>query len=63
MPSWISALNQMLKAKPEKLVPSHTLSITNKAEVMDRLAHYRDAEQYVFNKTIEGMNKGMAPDE
>lgn len=61
--SWISGLNQMLKEKPEKLVPGHTRPITDKAEVMDRLTNYRDAVQYVFNKTIEGMNKGMTPDE
>ena len=61
--AWADSVDQMLQENPEKLVPGHTRPITDKALVSEMLTNYRDAIRFVFNKTIEGMNKGMTPDE
>jgi alkyl sulfatase BDS1-like metallo-beta-lactamase superfamily hydrolase len=61
--SWADANDMMLKEGPEALVPGHTRPILGKETVAQALADYRDAIRFVFNKTIEGMNKGMTPDE
>ncbi|WP_372797237.1 alkyl sulfatase dimerization domain-containing protein [Pontiella sp.] len=61
--SWANAVDQMLQENPDKLVPGHTRPITEKALVIEMLTNYRDAIRFVFNKTIEGMNLGMTPDE
>ena len=59
--SWADANDMMLK--DPNLVPGHTRPILGKEAVAQALADYRDAIRFVFNKTIEGMNKGMSPDE
>ena len=61
--SWADAVDTMLKEGPEFLVPGHTRPIIGKALVSEALTDYRDAIRFVFDKTIEGMNKGMTPDE
>ena len=49
----------MLKKKPHHLVGGHTRPIIGEAGVLEVLTNYRDAVKYVFDKTIEGMNKGL----
>ena len=61
--AWADSVDQMLQENPDKLVPGHTRPITDKALVIEMLTNYRDAIRFVFDKTIEGMNKGMTPDE
>lgn len=61
--AWADSIDMMLKEKPDKLVPGHTRPITDKALVIEMLTVYRDAIRFVFDRTIEGMNKGMTPDE
>ena len=61
--SWADAVDQMLQENPDKLVPGHTRPVTDKALVIEMLTNYRDAIRFVFDKTIEGMNQGMTPDE
>jgi len=61
--AWADSVDKMLKENPDKLVPGHTRPITDKAQVLEMLTHYRDAIRFVFDKTIEGMNQGMTPDE
>ena len=61
--AWAEADDMMLKEGPEFLVPGHTRPIIGKAAVAEALTDYRDAIRFVFNKTIEGMNKGLTPDE
>ena len=53
----------MLQEGPRHVVPGHTRPIVGEQEAKQALTHYRDAIQFVFDKTIEGMNKGMTPDE
>ncbi len=61
--SWADANDMMSKEGAEILVPGHTRPITGKAAVADALTDYRDAIRFVFDKTIEGMNRGLTPDE
>ncbi|UCD50576.1 MAG: alkyl/aryl-sulfatase, partial [Phycisphaerales bacterium] len=60
---WANAVDMMLQEKPEYLVPGHTRPVIGKAKIEEMLTDYRDAIRFVFDKTIEGMNKGMTPDE
>ena len=61
--AWADSVDKMLKEGPDKLVPGHTRPITDKALVTEMLTNYRDAIRFVFDKTIEGINQGMTPDE
>lgn len=61
--SWAEANDRMLQEGAEFLVPGHTRPIIGKAAVAEALTDYRDAIRFVFDKTIEGMNKGLTPDE
>lgn len=61
--AWVDSLDQMLSEEPEYLVPGHTRPILGETKVRQVLTDYRDAIRFVFEKTIEGMNKGLTPDE
>jgi len=61
--AWAEINDRMLKEGPEFLVAGHTRPILGKAKVAEALSSYRDAIRFVFDKTIEGMNKGLTPDE
>lgn len=61
--AWADSVDRMLQENPDKLVPGHTRPILEKDLVIEMLTTYRDAIRFVFNKTIEGMNQGMTPDE
>jgi len=60
---WAKTVDKMLSEKPDILVPGHTRPVIGKDKVKEVLTDYRDAIQFVFDKTIEGMNKGLTPDE
>ena len=60
---WADSLSKMLEYKPASLVGGHTRPIIGQSEVTEVLTNYRDAIQFVFDKTIEGMNKGLTPNE
>ncbi len=60
---WINSLSKMLEFPIEHLVPGHTKPWTGANESRTALKNYRDAIKFVFDKTIEGMNKGMTPDQ
>jgi uncharacterized sulfatase len=60
---WANSVDKMLKEEPDYLVPGHTRPILDKEKIKEVLTNYRDAIRFVFNKTIEGMNKGLTPDE
>jgi uncharacterized sulfatase len=60
---WINTLDIILSKNAEYLVMGHTRPYMGKGEVKSAVTNYRDAFAYVFNKTFEGMNKGMLPEE
>jgi alkyl sulfatase BDS1-like metallo-beta-lactamase superfamily hydrolase len=61
--SWANSVDMMLKENPLFLVGGHTRPIIGGEKINEAMTNYRDAIQFVFDKTIEGMNKGMTPDE
>lgn len=60
---WIEALDIVLEYPAEAIAQGHTRPIVGKENVKQAVTNMRDAVKFVFDKTIEGMNKGMTPDE
>jgi alkyl sulfatase BDS1-like metallo-beta-lactamase superfamily hydrolase len=60
---WVASLDKMMAEEPEFLVPSHTRPIQGAAHIAEVLTDYRDAIQSVLDQTLEGMNRGLTPDE
>jgi uncharacterized sulfatase len=61
--SWYQSIDKMRNENVEYLLPGHTLPVIGKDKVKETLTNYHDAIKFVFDKTIEGMNKGMTPDQ
>ena len=53
----------MLNLNPEILVTCHTRPLFGADLIRNTLTDYRDAIRYVIDKTVEGMNAGLTPDE
>lgn len=60
---WGASLSRMLDLNAEALVGGHTRPIIGEKEVRQVLTDFRDAVQFVHDKTVEGMNKGLTPDQ
>ncbi|MEQ9409169.1 MAG: alkyl/aryl-sulfatase [Fuerstiella sp.] len=60
---WANSLDTMVKLNATSLVPGHTLPVLGEKETKQALTDYRDAVQFVHDKTVEGINKGLTPDE
>lgn len=60
---WIRSLDMMIAEKPAHAVPGHTQPIIGEERTVEVLTNYRDAIKHVFDKTIEGINRGMTPDQ
>jgi len=61
--AWIDSLDRMLAEGPDHAVPGHTLPVVGREETTEILGTYRDAIDYIFQATIEGMNQGLTPDQ
>lgn len=60
---WAESLGGMADKNAIALVGGHTNPILGAAEVKQVLTDYRDAVQFIHDKTVEGINKGLTPDE
>ena len=60
---WAESLGMLAAYDGEALVGGHTNPITGVTEVKQVLTDYHAAVQFIHDKTVEGMNKGMTPDE
>jgi len=60
---WATVVDQILKEEPHALVGGHTRPIIGAEEVTTTLTNYRDAIRFVFDKTVEGINMGMTPNQ
>ena len=60
---WVRSLDRMRALRPTYLVPSHTRAISGQDEIQETLTAYRDAIQFVHDQTVQGMNRGLRPDE
>lgn len=60
---WAESLGRMAECNAEALVGGHTNPILGAEQVSQVLTDYRDAVQFIHDKTVEGINKGLTPDE
>ncbi len=60
---WASSLTRIISEGAEYLVPSHTRPVIGKEEVRRRLTGYRDAITSIWEQTIDGINRGLTPDQ
>ena len=60
---WVASLDKMSKVPAEVLVPGHTSPIRGADAVHQALVDYRDAIRFVNDKTREGMDQGLTPDD
>ncbi|TWU43466.1 Hydroxyacylglutathione hydrolase [Novipirellula aureliae] len=60
---WAQTLSKLADHNADALVGGHTLPVVGADEVKRVLNDYRDAVQFVHDKTVEGINKGLTPDE
>jgi alkyl sulfatase BDS1-like metallo-beta-lactamase superfamily hydrolase len=58
-----ASLTRIIGEGAEFLVPSHTRPIIGKEVVRRRLTGYRDAITSVWEQTIDGINRGLTPDQ
>ena len=58
---WISSIDSMIQEDPLHLVGGHTAPMLGNA--VEVLTNYRDAMQWVHDRTIEGAKQYMTPDE
>jgi alkyl sulfatase BDS1-like metallo-beta-lactamase superfamily hydrolase len=61
--AWAKSIDKMRALRPAHLVPSHTRAISGEDEIYETLTAYRDAIQFVHDQTIQGINRGLTPDE
>lgn len=60
---WADSLDKMADMNATCLVGGHTNPIIGADEVKQVLTDYRDAVKFIHDKTVEGINKGLTPDE
>ncbi len=60
---WVEALDVVLEYPAEAMAQGHTRPVIGAQSVREAVEVMRDAIKYTFDKTIEGMNLGMTPDE
>lgn len=60
---WADSLDKLLAENAVAMVGGHTMPILGEDKVRSVMTDYRDAVRFVHDKTVEGMNLGMSPDE
>ena len=58
---WIASIGMMIDENPMHVVGGHTAPIVG--EAVEVLTNYRDAMQWVLDRTLEGLREFMTPDE
>lgn len=58
---WIDSIGMMIDEDPLHVVGGHTAPVVG--EAVEVLTNYRDAMQWVLDRTLEGLRKFMTPDE
>lgn len=59
---WAQTLLKLADHDADALVGGHTVPVVGADEVKRVLTDYRDAVQFIHDKTVEGINKGFTPD-
>lgn len=58
---WIASIGMMIDENPMHVVGGHTAPVVG--EAVEVLTNYRDAMQWVLDRTLEGLREFMTPDE
>ena len=58
---WIASIGMMIDEDPMHVVGGHTAPVVG--EAIEVLTNYRDAMQWVLDRTLEGLREFMTPDE
>lgn len=61
--AWSNSLTLMLDEQPAVVIPGHTRPVIGEEAAQMALTRHRDAVLFVHDKTIEGMNLGLMPDQ
>lgn len=61
--AWANVIDDILNEGAVALVGGHTRPIIGENEVTETLGNYRDAIRFLFDKTVEGINKGLSPNQ
>ncbi len=61
--AWADTIDGLLMFDADIMSPGHTMPIFGAAAIRERLRDYRAAIRSVISQTVEGMNKGLGPDE
>ncbi|MEH6579675.1 MAG: alkyl/aryl-sulfatase [Amphritea sp.] len=60
---WAATLDKMLHFDARLMLTGHGQPVSGADQIRQRLTDYRDAIQYIVEKSVEGMNKGLMPDQ
>lgn len=60
---WARAIEALLNVGADRLVGGHTRPIMGADAVREALTDYRDGMRSVLNQTIDGINKGLTPNQ
>ena len=60
---WITSLNRIIAEEADYLVSGHARPVHDRENVRKTLSDYRDALESVFTQSLEGMNRGLTPDQ
>lgn len=61
--TWINSLDTLLSLNSTILLPGHGQFLNGADEIMTTIKPYREAINYILEETLNGMNKGLTPDE
>ena len=60
---YVRSIDALVNENAQFLVSGHNRPISGEREIHETLINYRDAIQYLFDKSIEGMNAGLTREE
>ena len=60
---WADAIDRILLERPVAVVGGHTRPVIGEAAVNETLTNYSEAIRFLFDKTVEGINKGLTPNQ
>ena len=60
---WANVIDMIMQEGAVALVGGHTRPIFGTDDVNQTLTNYRDAILFLFDKTVEGINKGLTPNQ
>ncbi|WP_162473680.1 alkyl/aryl-sulfatase [Serratia microhaemolytica] len=60
---WAQTLEMLAALQPQYLIPGHTRPVFGTENAVNALRTYAEAITFVLEKSLEGINKGMTPDQ